>query len=113
MSTDQEWRYITVRRLAIFLEQSIVRGLQWVVFEPNQEPSWAQVRRSIDEFLTGVWRKGMLQGVKPEAAFFVKCDATTMTQDDIAQGRLIALVGIAPLKPAEFIIFKVRLRSCA
>lgn len=113
MSADQEWRYITVRRLAIFLEQSIVRGLQWVVFEPNQEPSWAQVRRSIDEFLTGVWRKGMLQGVKPEAAFFVKCDATTMTQDDIAQGRLIALVGIAPLKPAEFIIFKVRLRSCA
>ncbi len=101
--------------------EALVERAQWETNRPalisvdklNQEPSWAQVRRSIDEFLTGVWRKGMLQGVKPEAAFFVKCDATTMTQDDIAQGRLIALVGIAPLKPAEFIIFKVRLRSCA
>ena len=113
MTSDPEWRYINVRRLAIFLEQSIARGLQWVVFEPNQEPLWAQVRRSIDEFLTGVWRKGMLQGSKPEAAFFVKCDATTMTQGDIEKGRLIALVGIAPLKPAEFIIFRIGLQTCA
>ncbi len=113
MSTDPEWRYITVRRLAIFLEQSIARSLQWVVLEPNQQPLWAQVRRSIDDFLTEMWRRGMLQGAKPEAAFFVKCDATTMTQDDIAMGRLVALVGIAPLKPAEFILFRIGLRTGA
>ena len=113
MSADPEWRYINVRRLAIFLEQSIARGLHWVAVESNHEPLWAQVRRSIDEFLTGVWRKGMLQGTKPEAAFFVKCDVTTMTQDDIEKGRLVALVGIAPLKPAEFLIFKIGLQTGA
>ena len=111
MSTDQEWRYINVRRLAIFLEQSIARGLHWVAVESNHEPLWAQVRRSIDDFLTGVWRRGMLQGAKPAAAFFVKYDATTMTQDDIEKGRLVALIGIAPLKPAEFLIFKIVLQT--
>jgi phage tail sheath protein FI len=111
MSADPEWRYINVRRLAIFLEQSIVRGLHWVAVESNHEPLWGQVRRSLGEFLTGVWRRGMLQGAKPEAAFFVKCDATTMTQDDIDRGRLVALVGIAPVKPAEFLIFKIGLQT--
>jgi phage tail sheath protein FI len=106
-STDTQWKYINVRRLFIFVEASIDRGTQWVVFEPNDEPTWARVRRSITNFLGTVWRNGALMGATQEEAFFVKCDRTTMTQDDIDNGRLICYIGIAPVKPAEFVIFRI------
>jgi len=107
ISSDSLWKYINVRRLFIYLEESIEEGTQWVVFEPNNERLWGRVRASITEFLTRVWRDGALMGKKPEEAFFVKCDRTTMTQDDIDNGRLICVVGIAPVKPAEFVIFRI------
>jgi len=109
ITSDSDWKYVNVRRLLIFIEASIDRGLQWVVFEPNAEPLWARVRRSISNFLTLVWRNGALEGTKPEEAYFVKCDRTTMTQTDIDQGRLIVLVGVAPVKPAEFVIVRIGL----
>ncbi|HEX6323551.1 MAG TPA: phage tail sheath C-terminal domain-containing protein, partial [Vicinamibacterales bacterium] len=109
ITSDSDWKYVNVRRLLIFIEASVDRGLQWVVFEPNEEPLWARVRRSITNFLTLVWRNGALEGTKPEEAFFVKCDRTTMTQTDIDQGRLICLVGVAPVKPAEFVIVRIGL----
>jgi uncharacterized protein len=107
MSSDGQWKYINVRRLFLFVEESIDEGTQWVVFEPNDEPLWARVRRSITNFLISVWRSGALMGVTQEEAFFVKCDRTTMTQDDIDNGRLICYIGIAPVKPAEFVIFRI------
>ncbi len=106
-SRDPDWKYINVRRLFIFVEKSIERGTQWVVFEPNDEPTWARVRRSVGDFLTRLWMDGMLQGRTAEQAYFVKCDRTTMTQADIDNGRLICLIGIAPVKPAEFVIFRI------
>ena len=102
-----EYKYIPVRRLALFLEESLFRGTQWVVFEPNDERLWARVSQSISAFLTRVWRDGALLGSTPEEAFFVKCDRTTMTQDDLDNGRLIVLVGVAPVKPAEFVIIRI------
>ena len=107
MTSDTQWKYINVRRLFLFLEESIDEGTQWVVFEPNDEPLWARVRQSISAFLTRVWRDGALMGATAEEAFFVKCDRTTMTQDDIDNGRLIVLVGVAPVKPAEFVIIRI------
>ena len=109
ITTDPDWKYVNVRRLLIFIEASIDRGLQWVVFEPNAEPLWARVRRSISNFLTQVWRDGALEGTKVEEAYFVKCDRTTMTQTDIDNGRLIVIVGVAPVKPAEFVIIRIGL----
>lgn len=107
MSSDPAWKYINVRRLFNYLEESIDEGIQWVVFEPNDEKLWGRVRRTVTEFLTRVWRDGALMGTKTEEAFFVKCDRTTMTQDDIDNGRLIILVGVAPVKPAEFVVFRI------
>jgi phage tail sheath protein FI len=107
MASDREWKYVNVRRLFIFLEHSIDRGLQWVVFEPNQEETWAAVRRSVSDFLQRAWFTGALAGATPDDAFFVKCDRTTMTQDDIDNGRLVCLVGAAPIRPAEFVIFRI------
>jgi phage tail sheath protein FI len=106
LSSDAQWKYVNVRRLFIFVEQSVIRGTQWVVFEPNDEITWARVRRSLSDFLTSVWKSGALVGATPDEAFFVRCDNTTMTQDDIDNGRLICLVGMAPAKPAEFVIFR-------
>jgi phage tail sheath protein FI len=106
-SNDPDWKYINVRRLFIFIEKSILHSTRWVVFEINDEPLWARVRRSIGDFLTTLWRDGMLQGAKKEQAYFVKCDRTTMTQADIDNGRLICVIGIAPVKPAEFVIFRI------
>jgi phage tail sheath protein FI len=107
MSSDPEWKYVNVRRLFIFVEESIDQGTQWVVFEPNDYNTWARVVRSITGFLTTVWRSGALMGTTQDEAFFVKCDRTTMTQDDIDNGRLICYIGIAPVKPAEFVIFRI------
>ena len=104
---DPDWKYINVRRLFIFVEESIEEATQWVVFEPNDEPLWARVRRSVSDFLTRLWMDGMLQGRSKEEAYFVKCDRSTMTQADIDNGRLIMLIGIAPVKPAEFVIFRI------
>ena len=104
---DPDWKYVNVRRLFIFVEESIDEATQWVVFEPNDEPLWARVRRSVSDFLTRLWMDGMLQGKAKEEAYFVRCDRTTMTQADIDNGRLIMLIGIAPVKPAEFVIFRI------
>lgn len=109
ITSDPDYKYVNVRRLMIFLEHSIDRGLQWVVFEPNAEPLWARVRRSIANFLTVVWRNGALEGTSAEEAFFVKCDRETMTQTDIENGRLICQVGVSPVKPAEYAIIKIGL----
>jgi phage tail sheath protein FI len=107
ISSNQDWKYVNVRRLFIYLEHSIDLGTQWVVFEPNNEALWAKVVSTITAFLVGVWKTGALMGTKPEEAFFVKCDRTTMTQDDIDNGRLIVLIGVAPTFPAEFVVFQI------
>jgi hypothetical protein len=107
ISKNPSWKYVNVRRLFIFLEDSIERGTHWVVFEPNDEKLWARVKQTIINFLTTVWRDGALMGTTAEEAFFVRCDRTTMTQDDIDNGRLICVIGVAPVKPAEFVIFKI------
>ncbi|MDP2702710.1 MAG: phage tail sheath C-terminal domain-containing protein, partial [Candidatus Rokubacteria bacterium] len=107
LSTDPEWKYVNVRRLFIYLEASIDKGTQWAVFEPNAEPLWAKIRRAVEDFLTSEWRSGGLPGSRPEEAFFVKCDRSTMTQDDIDQGRLICVVGVAVVRPSEFVIFRI------
>ncbi len=109
ITSDSDWKYVNVRRLLIFIEDSIDRGLQWVVFEPNEEALWARVRRSVSNFLTTVWRNGALEGTTKEQAFYVRCDRTTMTQDDIDNGRLICVIGVAPVKPAEFVIIRIGL----
>ena len=109
ITSDPDWKYVNVRRLLIFIEASIDRGLQWVVFEPNAEPLWARVHRSASNFLTSVWRDGALEGTKPEEAYFVKVDRTTMTQTEIDNGKLIVLIGVAPVKPAEFVIIRIGL----
>jgi hypothetical protein len=104
---DPEWKYIPVRRMAIFLRVSIYRGIQWAVFEPNDEPLWAQLRLNIGSFMTVLFRRGAFQGATPSQAFFVKCDGETTTQDDINLGIVNVLVGFAPLKPAEFVVVKI------
>jgi hypothetical protein len=106
-ASDTLWKYVNVRRLFLYLEESIEEGTQWVVFEPNDEKLWARVKQTITQFLTRVWKDGALMGSIPDEAFFVKCDKTTMTQDDIDNGRLIVLIGVAPVKPAEFVIFHI------
>jgi hypothetical protein len=107
ISSDPEWIYVNVRRLFIFLEHSIDRGTQWAVFEPNNEELWLKIRLTIENFLYDVWRTGALLGSKPEDAYFVRCDRTTMSQSDLDNGRLICLIGVAPTKPAEFVIFRI------
>lgn len=107
MTSDPLWRYINVRRLFIFMEVSIDRGTQWAVFEPNYEDTWASIRLSLTAFLRTLWRNGALAGTSTDEAFFVKCDRTTMLQDDFDAGRLICLIGVAPTKPAEFVIFRI------
>lgn len=112
-ASDAEWKYVNVRRLFLFLERSIEEGLQWAVFEPNGEDLWAQVRLEVSSFLHTAWRAGAFMGNRPEDAYFVTCDRTTMTQNDIDNGRLIALIGIAPVKPAEFVIFRIGLTTAS
>lgn len=107
ISTDPEWKYISVRRYFAYLEHSLDRGTQWVVFENNSRQLWDNVRRTIEDFLLNEWKKGALMGDKPEQAYFVRCDLSTMTQNDLDNGRLICLIGIAVVKPAEFVIFRI------
>jgi hypothetical protein len=103
-----EWKYVPVRRLALFLEESLYRGTQWVVFEPNDEPLWAQIRLNIGAFLHTLFRQGAFQGRTPREAYFVKCDKDTTTQNDIDSGVVNIVVGFAPLKPAEFVVIKIQ-----
>lgn len=107
ISSDPEWKYISVRRYFAYLEHSIDKGTQWAVFENNSDPLWANIRRTVEDFLFNEWKNGALMGLKPEEAFFVRCDRTTMTQNDLDNGRLICLVGVAVVKPAEFVIFRI------
>ncbi|MFI0408199.1 phage tail sheath family protein [Actinomadura sp. 3N508] len=103
-----EWKYLPVRRTALFLEESLYRGLQWVVFEPNDEPLWAQIRLNVGAFLHDLFRQGAFQGKTPQEAYFVKCDKETTPQSDINKGVVNIAVGFAPLKPAEFVVIKVQ-----
>jgi uncharacterized protein len=107
LATDQEWRYLNVRRLCNMIEESITESTRWIVFEPNDEFLWAAIRRDINAFLLGFWRQGMLMGSAPQEAFFVKCDAENNTNDDIRRGRVIIDIGIAPVLPDKFVIFRI------
>ena len=109
--TPPQFSYLPVRRFALFIEQSIVQGTAWAVFEPNSPPLWAQLRQSVSGFLTQLYQRGAFQGATPSAAFFVKCDAETVTQNDINQGIVNIVVGIAALRPAEFVIIKIAIRA--
>lgn len=102
------WKYISVRRLALYIEESLRQGLQWAVFEPNDEPLWAQIRMNVGAFLQGLFRQGAFQGTSPREAYFVKCDSETTTQNDINLGVLNVIVGFAPLKPAEFVVIQIQ-----
>jgi hypothetical protein len=107
MSSDPEWKYVSIRRLFAFLEHSIDQGTQWAVFEPNGEPLWAAVRRAVEDFLLLQWQAGMLIGQKPEDSFFVRCDRSTMTQNDLDNGRLVVLIGVSAVRPAEFVVLRI------
>ena len=111
VSSNPSWKYVNVRRLFIYLEESIKANTNWVVFEPNDELLWVRVKRTIDVFLNTVWRSGALAGGSPAEAFFVNVGRETMTQDDINNGRLICVIGVAPVKPAEFVIFRITQRT--
>jgi phage tail sheath protein FI len=107
-SRGSEWKYIPVRRLALFLEESLYRGTDWVRFEPNGEPVWAKIRADVGDFMLSLWRQGAFQGRTPAEALLVRCDRSTMTQDDLDSGRVNIVVGFAPLKPAEFVILQIQ-----
>jgi hypothetical protein len=107
LSSNSLWKYVSVRRLFIFLEHSIYEGTQWVVFEPNDEKLWARVKDTIRLFLRTQWRNGAMMGLTEDEAFTIACDRSTMTQDDILNGRLVCEIGIAPVRPAEFVIFRI------
>jgi phage tail sheath protein FI len=107
LSSDASWRYINVRRLFNFVEKSIQMGTQWIVFEPNDPDLWARIRRDIGAFLTNVWRTGALFGTVPSAAFYVKCDEETNPPEVRDLGQVIIEIGLAPSKPAEFVIFRI------
>jgi phage tail sheath protein FI len=107
-SLASEWKYTAVRRTALFLEESLYRGTQWVVFEPNDEPLWAQIRLNLGAFMQSLFRQGAFQGKSPREAYFVKCDSETTTQTDINAGIVNIVVGFAPLKPAEFVVIKLQ-----
>lgn len=112
-ASDPAYRYVPVARLRLFLEESIAEGLDWVVFETNDEATWTAVRTAVESFLTTRWRQGALRGTTPDEAFFVRCDRTTMTQSDVDNGRLVVQVGFAPLKPAEFLVFEITRTTAA
>lgn len=107
LSSDPEWKYVNVRRYFNYLERSIEKSTQWAVFEPNGEALWANIRSAVDDFLFNEWKNGRLLGDSPKAAYFVRCDRSTMTQNDIDNGVLVCLVGVAALKPAEFVVFRI------
>jgi hypothetical protein len=103
-----EWKYVPVRRTALYIEESLYRGTQWVVFEPNDEPLWSQIRLNVGAFMQNLFRQGAFQGATPQEAYLVKCDGETTTQTDINLGVVNILVGFAPLKPAEFVVIRIQ-----
>jgi hypothetical protein len=103
-----QWKYVPIRRLALYLEESLYRALQWVVFEPNDDPLWAQIRLNITAFMQTLYRQGAFQGTTPKQAYFVKCDSETTTSTDQDNGVVNVVVGFAPLKPAEFVIIQIQ-----
>jgi phage tail sheath protein FI len=103
-----EWKYIPVRRTALYIEESLFQGLKWVVFEPNDEPLWAQIRLNVGAFMQNLFRQGAFAGKSPREAYFVKCDKETTTQNDVDRGIVNIIVGFAPLKPAEFVVIKIQ-----
>jgi phage tail sheath protein FI len=105
---NQEWKYMQVQRYVTFLEESLRKDTQWVAFEQNNAALWVRVQQSVTDRLFKEWRNGKLMGTKPDQAFFVICNKTTMTQLDISSGRLICHIGIAPVKPAEFVVFQLK-----
>jgi phage tail sheath protein FI len=107
ISSDPEWKYVNLRRYFAYLEHSIDKGTQWAVFEPNGPILWANIRRTVSDFLLNEFQNGALLGDKPESAYFVRCDRSTMTQNDLDNGRMVCLVGVAALRPAEFVIFRI------
>ncbi|KAB8141597.1 hypothetical protein F8S13_17795 [Chloroflexia bacterium SDU3-3] len=107
ISDDPEWKYVSLRRYFAYLERSIDQGTQWAVFENNSRPLWDNVRRTIEDFLFNEWKSGAMLGDKPEQAYFVRCDLSTMTQNDLDNGRLVCLIGVAAVRPAEFVIFRI------
>jgi uncharacterized protein len=107
LSSDPEWRYVPVRRLFNYLEESILEGTQWAVFEPNDQRLWMQLKIAVSNFLTRTWRQGALFGATPEQAFFVKCDEETNPPDVIEAGQVVTEIGVAPVKPAEFVVFRI------
>ena len=104
---DPRRKYVNVRRLSLFIEESIDQGTRWAAFEPNGEALWSAVRHAVDNFMAVLFRSGAFVGTRPEDAYFVRCDRTTMTQDDIENGRLVVLVGFAPVTPAEFVNIRI------
>jgi phage tail sheath protein FI len=109
---DPDWLYVEPRRVLLFLEHSLCTGLQWVVFEPNDESTWELVRQTAGDFLCGQWQRGVLKGDHPQEAYFVRCDRSTMTQEDLDNGRLVAVVGVAPVRPAEFVVVRIGQWTC-
>ena len=103
-----EWKYVPIRRTAMYIEESLVQGLRWVVFEPNDAPLWAQIRLNVGAFMQSMFRNGAFQGRTPREAYLVKCDSETTTQADIDRGIVNILVGFAPLKPAEFVVIQLQ-----
>jgi hypothetical protein len=107
-AVGSEWKYVPVRRTALFIEESVHRGTAWVVFEPNGEPLWAQIRLDVGAFMNDLFRQGAFQGHTPREAWFVKCDGETTTQGDIVNGVVNILVGFAPARPAEFVVVRIQ-----
>jgi phage tail sheath protein FI len=106
-----QWKYIPIRRLALYVEESLDRGLNWVAFEPNGESLWAQIRLNVGAFMQTLYQQGAFQGSTPREAYFVSCDNTTTTQIDIDNGIVNSVVGFAPLRPAEFVIIRIQQRA--
>ena len=102
-----DWQYVNIRRYLVSIEQSIDQGTQWAVFEPKGPDLWTRVRNTITDFLTSEWQAGRLLGATSDQAFYVRCDQTTMTQNDLDNGRLTCVIGVAPVKPAEFVVFNI------
>lgn len=107
LSSEPEFRYVNVRRLLTMISRSLSRGLAWTAFEPNGEAMWARARTDAEQYLFGLWRAGALPATTPDRAYFVRCDRSTMTQDDIDAGRLVMMVGVAAVRPAEFTIIRI------
>src|SRR5256885_11633784 len=113
LGSNPQLKYVNLRRYFAYLNESIGKGIQFAVFEPDSEALWQNVRAAVSDFLFREWQSGALQGVRPEEAYFVKCDRSTMTQDDLDNGRLVMLVGVATLKPSEFVILRIAAMTAA